>query len=189
MNSAFHYGLLLPWILIHALLWLYLVLLPCPCCLNIFKNRVKGSWLRKYVGLALTLFIFDIGWGLGLPTTHPLYVENSPVYAQVVFSVANGFLGLILFIFYCLLSKKVRQTYNLMNVLRRSSIARGNWQKQSGLYDKKEEENIHDTNVLTVEEEEPTTMTFEYNLDEVYGNPAVIRPEEEYAFVSETQFN
>lgn len=38
-------------------------------------------------------------------------------------------------------------------------------------------------------EEELPVITFQYDLDEVYGNPAVVPGDKEYEFQSETKFN
>ena len=39
------------------------------------------------------------------------------------------------------------------------------------------------------EKEETPVITFQYDLNEVYGNPAAVTADEEYEFQSETQFN
>ena len=40
-----------------------------------------------------------------------------------------------------------------------------------------------------IEEEDAPVITFQYDLDEVYGNPAAVTADEDYEFQSETQFN
>ena len=194
VEEAFHYGLVLPWALFHLPLWLGLLLLPCPCFSNTVKEHVRRSWLREYIGVILTLLLFDVGWGLGLPATHPLHVGSLRFYGQIVFSAANGCIGLVLFVFFCILSKKVRQTCAVTAIvksLKRSSIGKNDWQVQSGLYEHSNEGNEKDKEkkeATAAEEEEIPVITFNYDLNEVYGNPAVITPEEQYTFVSETEF-
>ena len=41
----------------------------------------------------------------------------------------------------------------------------------------------------TIMKEETPAITFQYDLNEVYGNPAAVTADEEYEFQSETQFN
>jgi hypothetical protein len=190
--EAFHYGLLLPWALIHLPLYLCLFLLPCPCFSNTLRENVRRSWLREYTGIVLSLLLFDIGWGLGLPAMHPLHLGNLRLCGQIVFSAANGCISLVLFVFFCALSENVRQTCTIPVTLKRNSIAMSDWQRQSGLYGPSQEEdnnNSKERTEATVTEECPQETTFEYDLDEVYGNPAAISTEEEYAFESQTQFN
>ena len=139
------------------------------------------------------LVLFDIGWGFGLPATHPLYIGSLRFYGQIVFTCANGCMGIVLLVFFCITSKEVRRTCIvklLLNSLRQNSVT--NWQRESGLYkedsgsDDKEAENV---GVGREENEEIPVITFQYDLNEVYGNPAAMTPEEVYAFESETQFS
>ena len=122
----------------------------------------------------------------------PLYMGSLRFCGQIVFSVANGCIGLILFVFFCALSENVRQLCAISVILKRNSIATSDWQKQSGLYSSsKEEDNSSDreaTEAIEAEEAPTHAITFEYDLDEVYGNPAEISTEEEYAFESQTEF-
>ena len=148
---------------------------------------MKGSWLREFAGIVLILLLFNVGWGLGLPATHPVDIGSLQFYGQIVFSTANGCIGVVLLVFFCILSEKVRKTCTVRLFLKMSSM--NDWQKQSGLYNSSKEDNKdNDKEMLVVKEEEPPVITFEYELNEVYGNPAVMNSEEEYAFESETQF-
>ena len=190
VEEPFLYGLVLPWALVHLLLWLGLILLPCPCCSTTLKEHVKRSWLREYIGLVLTLFLFDVGWGLGLPATHPLHVGSLRLYSQIIFSVSNGLIGPVVLLFYCILSKSVRKMCAWpTEKLKRRNLGRDDWQVQSGLYEKPEvEDEGDDVKLVDNEEKEPPKITFEYDLDEVYGNPAITTPEEMFAIVAETEF-
>ena len=189
MKEAFHYGLVLPWGLIHLPLCLCLFLLPCPCFSNALREHVRRSWLRQYTGVILTLLLFDIGWGLGLPSMLPLHLGSLRFCGQIVFSVANGCIGLVLFVFFCVLSENVRQTCTNPVILKRNGIATSDWQRQSGLYSPSKEEDSNSTKEAIEAGEAPAReITFEYDLDEVYGNPAAISTEEEYAFESQTEF-
>ena len=42
---------------------------------------------------------------------------------------------------------------------------------------------------MIMKTEETPAITFQYDLNEVYGNPAAVTADEEYEFQSETQFN
>ena len=121
---------------------------------------------------------------------HPLHLGSLRLCGQIVFSAANGCIGLVLFVFFCALSENVRQTCTIPVTLKRNSITMSDWQRQSGLYSPSQEEdnsnNSKERTEATVTEEFP--QAFEYDLDEVYGNPAAISTEEEYAFESQTQF-
>ena len=190
-EEPFLYGLVLPWALLHLLLWLGLILLPCPCCSSTLKEHVKRSWLREYIGLVLALFLFDVGWGLGLPATHPLHVGSLRLYSQIVFSVSNGLIGPVVLLFYCILNKSVRKMCAWpTEKLKRRNLSKEDWQVQSGLYEKPDEakDDVKVTDAANAEEKEPPQITFEYDLDEVYGNPTVTTPEEMFAIVAETDF-
>jgi len=50
------------------------------------------------------------------------------------------------------------------------------------------EEERDNVKLVANEEKEPPKITFEYDLDEVYGNPAITTPEEMFAIVAETEF-
>ena len=58
------------------------------------------------------------------------------------------------------------------------------WEQQK----EEEDERMEKIRVATEKEEVPV-ITFQYDLDEVYGNPAAMTAEEHYEFESETQFN
>ena len=76
----------------------------------------------------------------------------------------------------------------LSGKLKRRVLQNEDWQVQSGLYDNLKKIDKED-NVKRVDlEKEPPKITFEYDLDEVYGNPATLPPDETYDFVAETDF-
>lgn len=170
MDSAFHYGLILPWGLVHVPAIVCLLLAPCPCLSNTLREHVRRSWLREYTAIVLTLVLFDVSWGLGLPATHPLHVGNLRFIGQIVFCVANGCIGLVLFIFFSVLSKSVRKTCGISLALKRGR-ENSDWQKQSGLYksSKKDEKENSDCENMAVKsdvkaaEEEKPVITFHYD--------------------------
>ena len=191
VQEPFLYGMIVPWALLHALLWVAFIFLPCPCFSYTMKEHLKRSWLREYIGLVVAILLFDVGWGLGLPATHPLHLGSLRFYSQIIFSATNGLIGPVFLVFYCLLNKSVRNVCIwLSGKLKRRALQNEDWQLQSGLYDnfKKidEEENVR--RVDFEEEKDPPQITFEYNLDEVYGNPAALPPDETYAIMAETEF-
>lgn len=132
--------------------------------------------MREYTGIFLAIFLFNIGWGFGLPATHPLHIGSLRFYGQIVFVVANGGIGLVLLFFFCIMSKNVRQTYSVVVILRLLKRSSGDWQKKSRFNKSSNEKKA----VKTKEEEEA------FDLNEVHGNPAVV---EDSIFKSETQFN
>lgn len=181
VGGAFTYGLVLPWALIHLLLCLVLLLLPCLCFFGTFRKHATSSRVREYTGVFLAIFLFNIGWGFGLPATHPLHIGSLRFYAQIVFVVANGSIGLVLLFFFCIMSKNVRQTYSIVVILRLLKRSSGDWQKKSRLYKSSKEVNeikVVETKEEVVKEEE------DFDLNEVHGNPAVVDDS-----TSETQFN
>ena len=55
--------------------------------------------------------------------------------------------------------------------------------------DQSKGEEERDGKGMIKETEETPAITFQYDLNEVYGNPAAVTADEEYEFQSETQFN
>ena len=140
--------------------------------------------MREYTGVFLAIFLFDVGWGLGLPATHPLHAGSLRFYGQIVFVVANSSIGLVLLFFFCIMSENVRQTCSYVVVLKLLMRYSRDWEQQSGLYtSSKETDEDNKIKVLDTKDVSPA-QTFE-----VYGNPAVVPSEEECVFESETQFN
>lgn len=86
------------------------------------------------------------------------------------------------------MSETVRQTCIITVILKSFRQRSIDWQRKSGLYKGDDDDSKEMVEAATIEEEEIPVITFEYDLNEVYGNPAVVTAEEEYAFESETQF-
>ena len=80
----------------------YLLLIVTPC---VKKCDLKGRW-SKHIGILLTTVIYDTAWGFGLLTD----LCASLVY-QLAFSILSLLLGLMVFAFFCVLSKKVREAW------------------------------------------------------------------------------
>ena len=78
----------------------YLLLIVTPC---VKKCDLKGRW-SKHIGILLTTVIYDTAWGFRLLTD----LCASLVY-QLAFIILSSFLGLTVFAFFCILSKKVRE--------------------------------------------------------------------------------
>ena len=66
--------------------------------------------MREQTGLLLAIVSFDIAWGFGLPTLqYSETIDNSMRSAfQIVFIVFSILLGVVVFLFFCLLSRTVR---------------------------------------------------------------------------------
>ena len=67
--------------------------------------------MREQTGLLLAIVCFDIAWGFGLPTLqYSETLDNSKRVAfQIVFIVFSILLGVVVFLFFCLLSRTVRK--------------------------------------------------------------------------------
>ena len=144
---------------------------------------MTSSWVREYTGVLLVIFLFDIGWGLGLLATHPLHAGSLRFCGQIVFVVANGGIGLVLLIFFCIMSENVRKTCSfvvILKLLRYSS----DWEQQSRLYTSSKQKDQDNKIKILDTKDVSHAQTFE-----VHGNPAVVTSEEKCVFESETQFN
>ena len=75
----------------------YLLLIVTPC---VKKRDLKERW-SKHIGILLTMVIYDTAWGFGLLTD----LCASLVY-QLVFSILSLLLGIMVFVFFHVLSKK-----------------------------------------------------------------------------------
>ena len=142
---------------------------------------MTSSWVREYTGVFLVIFLFDVGWGLGLPATHPLHAGSLRFYGQVVFVVANGGIGLVLLIFFCIMSENVRRTCSFVIVAKLLIRYSSDWKQQSRLYtSSKEKDQDNKIKILDTKDVSPA---------QTFDPPAVVTSEKEYVFESETQFN
>lgn len=92
------YTLILLWALMHLVAYILLFTTPC-----VKKCDLKGR-SRKHTRIFLTTLMYDSVLGFGL-LTDPC---ASLIY-QLAFMIPSSLLGLIVFTFFCILSKKVQK--------------------------------------------------------------------------------
>ncbi len=111
-DEPYQYGLLLPWGIIHLLSYARMLISPCVRKqLSSKSSPAFRNWLREHIGLLVALILFDIAWGVGLPSMHPLDLGSTRKVLQVAFIIASFFLGLAVFVAFCLLSHEVRRSW------------------------------------------------------------------------------
>ncbi|XP_064391944.1 uncharacterized protein LOC135339656 isoform X2 [Halichondria panicea] len=92
-------GELLPLGLLHLLTW-------CVFLVTSLLNRTKNGlteWAWHFTSTGSTLFLFDITWSVGLPST-----QHTDTALHSVFLVSSILFGLVSLIFYCLAYRKAR---------------------------------------------------------------------------------
>ena len=88
-----------------------------------------STWVKEYVGLArlvdctsnplgvhdcsLSLILFFITWGFGIPAIHRLNIGIRIIF-QVIFITGSFLLGITMFLFFCLLSWEVRHKWTAL---------------------------------------------------------------------------
>jgi len=104
-------GLLLPSGL--SLVIAFLLMLVAPCVQSRYPRPKDNTstWVREYIGLALSLILFFITWGFGIPATHRLNSGIARIIFQAIFIAGSFLLGITVFLFFCLLSREVRQKW------------------------------------------------------------------------------
>ena len=105
-------GLILPWAITHVIAYGLLFLAFCtsqPESKDASSND-KTTWKREQAGLLLAMVLFDIAWGFGLPALqYSETLDNSLRTAfQIIFIVSSILLGVVVFLFFGLLSREVR---------------------------------------------------------------------------------
>ena len=92
----------------------FILLLVAPCLRSRYPNGKddNSTWVREYIGLLVIVILFFIAWGFGIPATHPLNRGNLLRTAfQFIFIVGCFLLGITVFLFFCLLSREVREKW------------------------------------------------------------------------------
>ena len=92
----------------------FILLLVAPCIRSRHPNGKDDSstWVREYIGLFVIVVLFCIAWGFGIPATHPLERGNLLRTAfQIIFIAGCFLLGITVFLFFCLLSREVRENW------------------------------------------------------------------------------
>lgn len=75
--------------------------------------ETKGENIRKQLRAAIAIsLLFGLGWGFGFGATQGLELEVLRLIFAVVFTTFTGFQGFFIFVFYCILSERVRKVWN-----------------------------------------------------------------------------
>lgn len=80
--------------------------------------RVFRSWV---IGAIALLCLLGLTWAFGL-----MYINESTVIMAYLFTIFNSLQGMFIFIFHCILQKKVRTPTGLKDSTCRMESARGN---------------------------------------------------------------
>jgi len=99
-------------------------LVPCPTLLMLKSGHQllrpsqvtddASTWVWEYIELALSLILFFITWGFGIPATHRHNIGIARIIFQAIFITGSFLLGITVFLFFCLLSREVRQTWTAL---------------------------------------------------------------------------
>lgn len=74
---------------------------------NAPSQKYKSHWHYDYIGLGVVSVCLFVAWGVGLPATRPFNVGYLRLFFQLIFLVGCALCGLLMVIFFCLLSKQV----------------------------------------------------------------------------------
>ena len=74
------------------------------------KEEDKSFWI-SFFGLFVVFTLFYLAWGFGLPSVHPLNLGPARAIFQVIFIVATIALGVLMLLFFCLLSAEIRNAW------------------------------------------------------------------------------
>lgn len=113
MQWSYWLGELLPLGVLHLPLWcVYLIV-------SIYNKTNNGlsEWVWHTTSIGSTLFLFDVTWAVGLPSTQ---ATDTPLHA--VFLVLSIVFGLFTFVLYCLAYRKAR--VEIMKLINRSNVSK-----------------------------------------------------------------
>ena len=74
------------------------------------KEEDKSFWI-SFFGLFVVFTLFYVAWGFGLPSVHPLNLGVARAIFQVIFIIATIALGVLMILFFCLLSAEIREAW------------------------------------------------------------------------------
>ena len=92
--------------LIHILAWLFLF--TGLCVVHIRREKISTQWFEEWLGVALTLAVFELAWGFGLPSTNTLGLGATRLVFQIIFLVGCIVLGVIELVFFVVLLREPR---------------------------------------------------------------------------------
>ena len=61
--------------------------------------------------MVLTLLLFEVAWGFGLPATNSLGLGATRLVFQILFVIASAVLGLVMLIFFVFLNREAREVW------------------------------------------------------------------------------
>jgi hypothetical protein len=109
-REPYWYGLLLLGALVHVLAWV--CLFAGLCLVHIRGEKVNpNQWFQQWLGVALTLLVFELAWGFGLPSTNSLGLGATRLVFQIVFLVGCVALGVVELIFFVLVPREAREVW------------------------------------------------------------------------------
>jgi uncharacterized membrane protein YgcG len=76
------------------------------------KEEDKSFWI-SFFGLFAVFMLFYLAWGFGLPSVHPLNLGPARAIFQVIFIIATIALGVVMLLFFCLLSPEIRTAWKI----------------------------------------------------------------------------
>lgn len=68
----------------------------------------NGTWFKEWLGIAMILIVFEVTWGLGIPSTNSLGLGATRLVFQIIFVVCSVLLGLVVFLTFVLLCSDAR---------------------------------------------------------------------------------
>jgi hypothetical protein len=108
-DEPYWYGLLLVGGLIHMLAWLFLF--AGLCVVHIRREKINTQWFEEWLGIAITLAVFELAWGFGLPSTNTLGLGASRLVFQIIFVVGCIALGIVEVVFFVVLLREPREVW------------------------------------------------------------------------------
>ena len=82
------------------------------CVVHFRREKfTAGSWFEEWLGIALTLLIFELAWGFGLPATNSLDLGATRLIFQILFLLGSLALGIVMFVFFVLLLREAREVW------------------------------------------------------------------------------
>ncbi len=95
--------------LIHILAWC--TLFAGLCLVHLRQEKINAHWFEEWLGVALTLVVFELAWGFGLPATNSLGLGPTRLVFQIIFVVACIALGVVELVFFVVLLRVPREVW------------------------------------------------------------------------------
>ena len=89
----------------------WLALLAGLLLVRLRQEKITTQWFEEWLGIALTLVIFELAWGFGLPATNSLGLGATRLVFQIIFVIACVSLGVVEFVFFVVLLRDPREVW------------------------------------------------------------------------------